>query len=166
MGRQRAFCQLWAVSWTSVVDSTTAFSEGTVEVVWSAGAEDSGTESDVAGTGVGSGVAGTGVGSGVAGTGVAGSGVGVAGTGVGVAGTGVGSGVAGSGVGSCTGGGVGSGVCTTVSWETDSDWGSSVGAVELADEVVVTVDAVDTDTSLSPTCLPTFFTVGRSSSVI
>ena len=160
MGRQRAFCQLWAVSWTSVVDSTTAFSEGTVEVVWSAGAEDSGT---------GSGVAGTGVGSGVAGTGVAGSGVGVAGTGVGVAGSGVGvagSGVAGSGVGSCTGGGVGSGVCTTVSWETDSDWGSSVGAVELADEVVVTVDAVDTDTSLSPTCLPTFFTVGRSSSVM
>lgn len=123
-----------------------------------AGAEASGTGVD---TGVGSGVAGTGVG--VAGTGV---GSGVAGTGVGVAGTGVGSGVAGSGVGSCTGGGVGSGVCTTVSWETDSDWGSSVGAVELADEVVVTVDAVDTDTSLSPTCLPTFFTVGRSSSVI
>lgn len=165
MGRQRAFCQLWAVSGTSVVGATT-FSGAVPEFVWSTGAEDSGTESDVAGTGVGSGVAGTGVGSGVAGTGVAGSGVGVAGTGVGVAGTGVGSGVAGSGVGSCTGGGVGSGVCTTVSWETDSDWGSSVGAVELADEVVVTVDAVDTDTSLSPTCLPTFFTVGRSSSVI
>lgn len=95
-------------------------------------------------TGVGDGVT-TGVGSGV------GAGVG----------SGVGCGVAGTGVGAS----VGTGVATTSS-ETDSDCGSSVGVVELAEEVLVTLDAVETDTSLSPICLATFFTVGRSSSVI
>lgn len=110
---------------------------------------------------------GSGTGVGVAGTGVAGAGVGVAGlgswvgcsVGTGVAGSGVGSGV-GACVGACVGATVGTGVSTTSSWEVDSE------EVELADEVFVTLDAVETETSLSPMCLATFFTVGRSSSVI
>lgn len=105
-----------------------------------------------------------------------GTGVGVAGTGVGVAGSGVGASVGtgvgacvGTGVGACVGTGVGATVgaavgagVTTTSDEEDCDW----LCVALDDEVLVTVDAVEEETSLSPMCFATFFTVGRSSSVI
>ena len=58
----------------------------------------------------------------------------------------------------------GGGVATTSSEE---EAGSLVlGAALLEGAVLVTLAAVEVDTSLSPTCLATFLTVGRSSSVI
>ena len=58
----------------------------------------------------------------------------------------------------------GGGVATTSSEE---EAGSLVlGAALLEGAVLVTLAAVEVDTSLSPMCLATFLTVGRSSSVI
>lgn len=58
----------------------------------------------------------------------------------------------------------GGGVATTSSEE---EAGSLVlGAALLEGAVLVTLAAVEVETSLSPTCLATFLTVGRSSSVI
>ena len=103
--------------------------------------------------GVGSGV-GEGVGSGV-GEGVD-SGVGDG------AGEGVGAWV-GSGVGATVGCGVGAAVGVGVATTSED---ATLSLAALLEEVVVTLAAVEVDTSLSPMCLATFLTVGRSSSVI
>ena len=71
----------------------------------------------------------------------------------GCVGTWVGTGV-GACVGAWVGATVGAGVSTT--WEVDSE------DTALEELVLVTLDAVEVETSLSPTCLATFFTVGRS----
>ena len=79
------------------------------------------------------------------------------------AGEGVGAWV-GSGVGATVGCGVGAAVGVGVA--TTSEEATLSLAALLEGAVLVTLAAVEVDTSLSPTCLATFLTVGRSSSVI